>query len=85
MALLGLAHERLGAGLTGFEVMGQFALSLVDKHHPQLRVPLFQETPWCVLLENSDHESEEHARAAFEGLMETAMEKPFPWHKPMKV
>jgi len=75
VSLLGLAHERLGAGLTGFEVMGQFALSLVDKHHPQLRVPLFKETPWCVLLENSDHESEAHARVGFEGLMETALEK----------
>ena len=72
--LLGLAHERLGAGLTGFEVMGQFALSVVDKHHPQLRVPLFKETPWCVLLENSDHESEAHARIGFESLMETALE-----------
>lgn len=75
VSLLGLAHERLGAGLTGFEVMGQFALGLVDKHHPQLRVPLFKETPWCVLLENSDHESEAHARAGFEGLMETALDK----------
>jgi FAD/FMN-containing dehydrogenase len=75
VALLGLAHERLGASLTGFEVMGQFALSLVDKHHPQLRVPLYKDTPWCVLLENSDHESEEHARTAFEGLMESAMDK----------
>jgi FAD/FMN-containing dehydrogenase len=75
VALLGLAHERLGAGLTGFEVMGQFALSLVDKHNPQLRVPLYKDTPYCVLLENSDHESEEHARHGFEGLMETAMDK----------
>ena len=75
VSLLGLAHERLGAGLTGFEVMGQFALGLVDKHHPQLRVPLFKETPWCVLLENSDHESEAHARVGFEGLMETALDK----------
>ena len=75
VSLLGLAHERLGAGLTGFEVMGQFALGLVDKHHSQLRVPLFKETPWCVLLENSDHESEAHARVGFEGLMETALDK----------
>jgi hypothetical protein len=54
--LLGLAHQHLGAGLTGFEVMGQFALSLVDKHMPQLRVPLPGpgRAPWCVLLENSD-------------------------------
>ena len=73
--LLGLAHQHLGAGLTGFEVMGQFALSLVDKHYPQLRVPLFKETPWCVLLENADSESEAHARARFEALLETAFEQ----------
>ena len=72
--LLGLAHQRLGPGLTGFEVMGQFALSLVDKHYPQMRVPLWQETPWCVLLENSDSESESHARGQFEALLEAALE-----------
>jgi len=71
--LLGLAHQHLGAGLTGFEVMGQFALSLADKHFPNLRVPLYKETPWCVLLENSDHESEAHARNQFERLLEVAM------------
>ncbi len=71
--LLGLAHQRLGPGLTGFEVMGQFALSLVDKHYPQLRVPLFKETPWCVLLENSDSENEQHARTQFETLLERAL------------
>ena len=71
--LLGLAHQTLGPGLTGFEVMGQFALSLVDKHYPQLRVPLFKQTPWCVLLENSDSENEAHARTQFETLLETAL------------
>ena len=73
--LLGLAHQTLGAGLTGFEVMGQFALSLVDKHYPQLRVPLWKESPWCVLLENSDSESEDHARTRFEQLLEAALEQ----------
>jgi len=72
--LLGLAHQKLGPGLTGFEVMGQFALSLVDKHYPQLRVPLLKDGPWCVLLENSDSESESHARGQFEALLEAAME-----------
>jgi FAD/FMN-containing dehydrogenase len=72
--LLGLAHRHLGAGLTGFEVMNQFALSLVAKHYPQQRVPLWQDTPWCVLLENSDHESEAHARALFERLLEAALD-----------
>jgi len=72
--LLGLAHQHLGAGLTGFEMMGQFALSLVDKHFPQLRVPLWQDAPYCVLLENSDTESEAHARERFEHLLERALD-----------
>ena len=71
---LGLAHQHLGAGLTGFEVMNQFSLSLVDKHYPQLRVPLWRDTPWCVLLENADSESEAHARERFEALMASAMD-----------
>ncbi|MBC7718343.1 MAG: FAD-binding oxidoreductase [Chitinophagaceae bacterium] len=74
VTLLGLAHQYLGAGLTGFEVMGQFALSLVTKHYPQQRVPLWQDAPYCVLLENSDHESETHAREQFERLLETAFD-----------
>jgi FAD/FMN-containing dehydrogenase len=76
VTLLGLAHRHLGAGLTGFEVMGQFALSLVGKHMPQLRVPFLglEGAPYCVLLENSDSESEAHARSQFERLLETAFE-----------
>ena len=73
--LLGLAHRHLGSGLTGFEVMGQFALRLVVKHFPQQKVPLFESVPYCVVLENSDHESETHARASFEHLLEAAMEQ----------
>jgi len=101
--LLGLAQQRLAAGLTGFEVMGQFALGLVDRHFPQLRVPLWRDSPasapgrpkpdaappggsepreagsvgapYFVLLENSDFESEAHARALFESLLETAFEQ----------
>jgi len=73
--LLALAHRYLGAGLTGFEVMGQFALSLVAKNFKQLRVPLYEETAYCVLLENSDQESETHAREQFERLLETALDQ----------
>jgi FAD/FMN-containing dehydrogenase len=40
--LLGLAHRYVGAGLSGFEVMGRFALGLVVKHFPQQRVPFYQ-------------------------------------------
>lgn len=75
VTLLGLAHRHLGAGLTGFEVMGQFALSLVARHFPKQRVPFFEESTFCVLLENSDHESETHAREQFERLLEMAMEE----------
>lgn len=74
-ALLALAHTHLGAALTGFEVMNQQALQLVDKHYPHLRVPMWQQTPFCVLLEASDSESESHARAMFEHLLEAAMEQ----------
>lgn len=73
--LLELAHGRLGAGLTGFEVMGQFALQLVARHFPQQRVPFVDDSPYGVLLENSDSESEGHARALFESLLEAALEE----------
>ncbi len=72
--LLGLAHKFLGAGLTGFEVMNRFSLELVARHFPDQRIPLWQQTPFCVLLENSDDESIEHARAQFERLLEAALE-----------
>ena len=75
VALLALAHQHLGAGLTGFEVMGQFALSLVAKNFKQQRVPLYESAAFCVLLENSDQESEGHAREQFERLLETALEQ----------
>ncbi len=72
--LLGMAHQHLGAGLTGFEVMGQFALSLVAQHFSQLKVPLYETAAFCVLLECSDQESEAHARVQFERLLEAALE-----------
>ena len=74
--LLGLAHQHLGASLTGFEVMGQFALSLVVRHMSQLRVPFagMVEAPYCVLLETADSESEAHARGRFEHLLEQALD-----------
>lgn len=72
--LLQLAQARLGAGLTGFEVMGRYALGLVRRHMPQLAQPL-PASEWTVLLEQSDSESEAHAQARFEALLETALER----------
>jgi FAD/FMN-containing dehydrogenase len=73
VALLDLARQRLGAGLTGFEAMGRFALDLVARHFPALPNPL-PTAPWTVLLEQSDVESETAARTRFEALLAAALD-----------
>ena len=73
--LLGLAQQQLGAGLTGFEMMSQAALGLVARHLPALKVPFWQEAPYCVLLELSDTESESHAEQRLEQLLGIALDK----------
>ncbi len=73
VALLKAARRKLGASLTGFEVMGRFALDLVAKHFPDLPRPL-PGAAWTVLLEQSDEESETHAQERFEALLATALE-----------
>ena len=73
IGLLQLAQTRLGAGLTGFEVMSQVAVDLVRLEFPQLQQPL-PAAAWLVLLEQSDTEGEAHARSLFEGLLEQALE-----------
>ena len=70
MALLQLAQARLGAGLTGFEVMDRFALDLVARHFPAPARSRCRRRPWTVLLEQTDTEGEAHARARFEALLE---------------
>jgi FAD/FMN-containing dehydrogenase len=74
VALLAHARARLASGLTGFEVMGRFALDLVARHFPQLPRPL-PGAPWTVLLEHSDAEGEAAARARFESLLGDALEQ----------
>ncbi|MGV2289206.1 FAD-binding oxidoreductase [Trinickia sp. YCB016] len=71
---LSLTQRFTGPLLTGFELMSDFCLRLVGKHFPQLRYPFDAPHRQIVLLELSDSESEEHARAIFERLMETALE-----------
>ncbi|WP_457426670.1 FAD-binding oxidoreductase [Roseateles sp. P5_E7] len=74
VALLGLARERAGDALTGFEVMNRSSLALVARELPQLAQPLGA-AEWTVLLELSDAESAEHAHGVFEGLLEAAIEQ----------
>ncbi|MBK6999245.1 MAG: FAD-binding oxidoreductase [Rhodoferax sp.] len=73
--LLVLAHEELDGGLSGFEIMGHFALSLVGRHFPHLRLPLQEsKTPYNVLIEYSSLETETKATERFESFMPLAME-----------
>jgi len=73
VALLKRARSRLGSGLTGFEVMGRFALDLVARHFPSLPRPL-PGAAWTVLLEQSDNEGLAPARERFESLLGAALE-----------
>jgi FAD/FMN-containing dehydrogenase len=73
VSLLGLAQARLGAGLSGFEVMNRFSLELVAQQFPALPRPL-PPAAWTVLLELSDSEGEAQARTRFEALLEAAVE-----------
>jgi FAD/FMN-containing dehydrogenase len=72
VALLALAQARLGAGLTGFEVMNRFSLDLVARHFAALPQPL-PGAAWTVLLEQSDGDGEAPARARLESLLEAAL------------
>jgi len=73
LRLLSMAQARLGAGLTGFELMGAFALALVGRHFPALARPL-PDAPWAVLLELSDPGDEAAAHQRLELLLQAAVE-----------
>ena len=75
LQLLTLAQSHCGASLTGFELMSAFCLQLVAKHYPHMRQPFGEEHPQYVLLELSDSESEEHATAMLEKLIEAALDQ----------
>jgi FAD/FMN-containing dehydrogenase len=74
LRLLELAQARSGPALSGFELMSDFCLQLVHKHFPEQRLPFAGRHAQYVLLELSDSESEEHARALFEDLIGQALE-----------
>ncbi|MGB7184656.1 MAG: FAD-binding oxidoreductase [Burkholderiaceae bacterium] len=75
LALLGLAQAHLSSTLTAFEMISDICLDLVAEHFPQCPKPFGQSSPYYVLLECSDAESEAHATERFESLMEQAFEK----------
>lgn len=73
--LLALFQKRASSLLTGFEMMTRESLDLNEKHFPKMANPLQGNPPYTVLVELSDHESEEHVRQLLETILEDAFEK----------
>lgn len=74
ITLLNLFQKRASALLTGFEMMTRESLDLNEKHFPHMANPLQANPPYTVLIELSDHESEEHVRQLLETILEEAFE-----------
>ena len=74
LKVLGLAQSRLAARLTAFELMSYACVDLLGEQFPTLRWPLATRSPWSILVELSDPESEAIGRDALESTLEAAME-----------
>ena len=74
LSLLGLLQDQCGAALTGFELMSDFCLQLVETHFPKLRHPFAARYPQYALVELSSSESEDHASALLESGIGAALD-----------
>ncbi|TXL68805.1 FAD-binding oxidoreductase [Zeimonas arvi] len=74
LKLLEMAQGKLGSSLTAFELIADLCLDLVVRYFPDCQKPFREASPYVVLMETSDSESEAHANASFESLMEAAIE-----------
>lgn len=70
--LLGRARRQLGNALTGFEAMNEWSLTLVQRHLPELRIPL-PPSDWAVLIEQEADDASSAGRASLESLLESAL------------
>ena len=75
IALLNLFQKRATSVLTGFEMMTQESLKLTAKHFPKMANPLKNNPPFTILVELSDHESEDHVKQLLEDILAQAFEK----------
>jgi FAD/FMN-containing dehydrogenase len=71
--LLSVARERLGAGLTSFELIARFAYDITVRHG-LARAPLTGDHPWYVLIEASSQIAEGF-EDAFSGALEAAFDE----------
>lgn len=74
ITLLNLFQKRATSLLTGFEMMTAESLALNQKHFPHMSNPLQENPPFTILIELSDHESEEHVKQLLETILEEAFE-----------
>lgn len=77
VVMLSRARAGFGSALTGFEVMSGHTLEAVVRLFPQQRIPFegdSAKSPWFALLELSDSESADHAKARFEDVLGQAIE-----------
>jgi FAD/FMN-containing dehydrogenase len=74
LALFGLANERAGGMITGFELMPRIGVDFVVRHAPGCRDPLGDTHPWYVLLELSS-QARDGLRAIMEDLLAAAAER----------
>jgi FAD/FMN-containing dehydrogenase len=75
LELLTRSKEAAGATLTGFELMSDTCLATVAEQMPSLPQPLKGSAPFFVLIELSDHESEQHASGLLENLLGDAIDR----------
>jgi FAD/FMN-containing dehydrogenase len=74
LALLGLAIERTGGGVTSFELMLRLGVDLVLQHGAGCRDPLPQVHPWYVLIELSS-QARSGLREALEEILAQGLER----------
>ena len=74
LSLFGMAVDRCGSSLTGFELMPRIGMEFTTAHIPGNRDPLTEPHPWYVLIDISSGQSEEAARQLMESLLESAFE-----------
>jgi FAD/FMN-containing dehydrogenase len=75
LALLQHAQALAGPALTGFELMSDLCLQLVERHFPPHRSPLAERSSYYTLLQVDDHESDEHATALLQAIAAEAIER----------
>lgn len=74
LKLFGMATDRAGQSLTGFELMIHASLDFVLRHVPGATHPLSSPHPWYVLMEVSSGRSAEDARTLIEEVLAEGFE-----------